>query len=51
MKRRNNVKESVKRACIRLDKTEENIAGVLLPNLTVRELEDNGNNPLTQRTR
>lgn len=39
---RNNVKEAVKRASIRLDKTEENIAGVLLPNLTVRELEDNG---------
>ena len=32
----------MKRATIRLDKTEENIAGVLLPNLTVRELDDNG---------
>jgi hypothetical protein len=26
----------VKRASIRLDKAEENIAGVLLPNLTIR---------------
>jgi V-type H+-transporting ATPase subunit D len=30
----------VKRSTIRLDKSEENIAGVLIPNLTVREFED-----------
>lgn len=30
----------MKRSTIRLDKSEENIAGVLIPNLTVREFED-----------
>ena len=40
---RGKVTEAVKRATIRLDKSEENIAGVLIPNLTVREFEDNDN--------
>ena len=35
--------EAVKRSTIRLDKSEENIAGVLIPSLTVREFEDNDN--------
>jgi V-type H+-transporting ATPase subunit D len=29
--------EAVKRASIRLDRSEENIAGVLIPNLSIRE--------------
>ena len=36
----NNVKESVKRATIRIEKAEENIAGVMLPVLSIREMED-----------
>lgn len=38
---RGKVLEAVKRSTIRLDKSEENIAGVLIPSLTVREFEDN----------
>ena len=38
---RGKVVEAVKRSTIRLDKSEENIAGVLIPSLTVREFEDN----------
>lgn len=32
--------EAVKRSTIRLDKSEENIAGVLIPNLNLKEFED-----------
>ena len=35
--RRGKVVEAVKRSTIRLDKSSENIAGVLIPSLTVRE--------------
>lgn len=35
--------ESVKRSTIRLDKSDENIAGVLIPSLVVREFEDTDN--------
>jgi hypothetical protein len=38
---RGKVLESVKRATIKLEKSEDNIAGVLIPALTVREFEDN----------
>lgn len=38
---RGKVIEAVKRSSIRLDKSEENIAGVLIPNLNLREFEDN----------
>ena len=34
---RGKVLEAVKRATIKLEKSEENIAGVLIPALTVRE--------------
>ncbi len=34
------VAEAVKRSTIRLDKSEENIAGVLIPNLNLKEFED-----------
>jgi len=37
---RGKVTEAVKRATIRLDKSEENIAGVLIPNLVLKEHED-----------
>ena len=40
---RGKVVEAVKRSTIRLDKAEENIAGVLIPSLTVREFEDTDN--------
>ena len=35
--------EAVKRATIRLDKSDENIAGVLIPNLNLKEHEDADN--------
>lgn len=44
---RGKVGEAVKRATIRLDKSEENIAGVLIPNLTLKEFED-GENSMSQ---
>ena len=34
---RGKVVEAVKKATIRLDKSEENIAGVLIPNLNLKE--------------
>lgn len=37
---RGKVAEAVKRSTIRLDKSEENIAGVLIPNLNLKEHED-----------
>ncbi len=37
---RSKVVEAVKRSSIKIDKAEENIAGVLIPNLVVREFED-----------
>lgn len=37
---RGKVTEAVKRSTIRLDKSEENIAGVLIPNLNLKEFED-----------
>jgi V-type H+-transporting ATPase subunit D len=40
---RGKVIEAVKRATIRLDKSEENIAGVLIPNLNLKEHEDADN--------
>lgn len=40
MRRRGKVGEAVKRSTIRLDKSEENIAGVLIPNLSLKEFED-----------
>jgi V-type H+-transporting ATPase subunit D len=43
---RGKVVEAVKKATIRLDRSEENIAGVLIPNLNVkenREADDNDN--------
>ncbi len=39
----NNVKEAVKRASIRIEKAEENIAGVMLPVMSIRETEDSEN--------
>lgn len=44
---RGKVGEAVKRATIRLDKSEENIAGVLIPNLSLKEFED-GENSMSQ---
>jgi len=38
------VKDSIKRATLRLDLSGENIAGVQLPNFTVREFEDSDSN-------
>jgi len=40
---RGKVLESVKRATIKLEKSEENIAGVLIPALAVKEFEDSDN--------
>jgi V-type H+-transporting ATPase subunit D len=40
---RGKVTEAVKRATIRMDKSEENIAGVLIPNLNLKEHEDPDN--------
>lgn len=38
-----NVKEAVKRASIRIDTSGENVAGVFLPIMHVRELDDADN--------
>lgn len=37
---RGKVVETVKKASVKLDKSEENIAGVLIPSLAVRENKD-----------